>query len=108
MKKLLPLLLLLLFSVSCSAQRIEQAPVYKVIAKVDRIAGEEMTLHTSGGIYYAATRSDVVEKKKYVFWVEKVGDGKVVIVKVAMTTEQAQKDQETCKEELSNRTIISL
>jgi len=105
MKKVL-IILLLLIATSCSGQRIEQAPLYKVVAVVDRIAGDETTLHTSGVNYYAASIPELVEKKKYVFWIEKNGRGKVSIVKFALTTDQAQKDQETASSELSNRKIL--
>jgi len=105
MKKVL-IILLLLIATSCSGQRIEQAPLYKVVAVVDRIAGDETTLHTSGVNYYAASIPELVEKKKYVFWIEKNGRGKVSIVKFALTTDQAQKDQETAASELSNRKIL--
>ena len=106
MKKLLPLIFLILISTSCAGQKIDQLPIYKVVAVVDRIAGDETTLHTSGVNYYAASIPELVEKKKYVFWIEKNGRGKVSIVKFALTTDQAQKDQETAASELSNRKII--
>lgn len=100
------LLFFLMFSLNCIAQETEQVPVYRVIAIVDRIAGDETTLHNSEGNYYATSIPELIKNKEYVFWVEKHGDNKVSIIRHSMTTGQVQRDQAKISEDLSHRKIL--
>lgn len=109
MKKLI--LLALLFSLtSCNAQRIEQLPLTKVNAWVQEKGDEIDKLQPSNPeITYAVPAGDFEADKEYVFWLEVHQDKgrtrKAVVVRYAITTAQAQRDQAKAAEELSNRKI---
>lgn len=116
MKKLLPLLILLLFSVSCSAQKIEQAPLHRVNATVTDIIGDRAII--SEGRYSNYNISKEIPKKHFILEVDKtytflleiVESGgntkKAIVVDVDYTCQQSQKDQMESKEKHSHRKII--
>lgn len=112
MKNLILLLVFGFMFTSCSAQKIKQVPVKKVIAYVDKIEGAVRLdpTHDASKNYFV-NEGEFLQGKEYVFWLEvvdcdKCRSVKAVVVAYAITTNQAQRDQEEQKKLLSNRTII--
>lgn len=111
MKKLLLILLLFSFA-SCAGQRIEQSPLYRHKAIVKNVIGETAVLSLGGYETIEVPAGDFEKNKQYMFWleaIEKDSKGRItkaIVVKYAMTQEQARKDMETAAKELSNRKII--
>lgn len=110
MKKLL--LIAILFSCfSCSAQKVSLAPLTKVIAYVQEKEGEVVRLQPSSEITYKVPDGDFALGKEYVFWLEVIDSGsgrikRALVVRYAITTGQAQRDQAAASKSLSNRTIL--
>lgn len=114
MKKLLPLLLLVL-CFSCSAQRVEQLPIHTVNAWVKDSYNGITKLQPNDSRFEIEVASDstLVENKEYVFWLE-ITDCigcrtiQAVVVKHSLTTYQIQRDQAQISAELSQRIKIRL
>lgn len=112
MKKLI-LLIALSFSVtSCVAQKIEQKPLKKVIAYVDKYE-ETVRLNPTNdnSVSYLVPDGEYQKNKEYVFWIEiyDCEDCRTVKASVdsfAITTGQAQRDQAEAAKKVSNRKII--
>ena len=110
MKKLL--ILLLLITVSCSAQKTTQAKLYKKVATVSDIIGDRAMLSSGKYTNFNAPADDLEVFKEYVFYLEIVDcedcpTKRVVILAKCLTTGQIQKDQETNAKKFSNRSVIS-
>lgn len=112
MKKLLLLLSLSLCLTSCVSAQVEQVPIYKKVATVTDIIGDRAILSAGRfSNYNVPAEEGLIKNWEYVFWMEIVDNGdqptkKAVIVKKALTTGQATKNQDAAAKELSNRRII--
>lgn len=110
MKRII-LLLALSCCISCSAQRIEQKPLKRVVAYVDEKDGAVARLSPNDpDITYKVPDGDFVLNKEYVFYLDIQDNqkGRVITATVeryAITTGQAQRDQAQCVKELANRKI---
>lgn len=110
MKRIFLLLLLLSFT-ACSAQKIDQIPLTKVNAFVQEKGEEVAKLQPSNTrITYSVPTGEFEDEKEYTFWLEvhqTTGrTRKASVVKYAMTTAQAQRDQAQAAKEVSHRKII--
>ena len=112
MKRLILLLALSLSLNSCMAQKTEQKPLYKVVAYVDKTDGVVRLDPTHNSqVSYSVPDGEYVHNKEYVFWLDITDCGdcrtkKAVVDRFAMTTQQAQRDQEAAAKKVSHRKII--
>lgn len=110
MKSLLLLLCFCLFG--CASAQVEQRPLYKTNATVQNIFGEVAILQPNDFTKsYTVPVDDLELHKEYVLWLDIIDchfckNIQAVVVRKALTTYQAQRDQEKISKELSNRVII--
>lgn len=111
MKKLL--LLFILFSLTgCASAQVDQKPLYRVVAFVQDKGKETARLQPDdSSVSYLVPSGEFENEKEYVFYLEITDCGdcrtrKAIVVDHAITTGQAQRDQEASARELSNRKII--
>lgn len=109
-KCLLILSLFLITGCAASAQT-DMKPLKKVVAYVDKYQGIiRLDPSHNSKITYDVPDGDYEHNKEYVFWLDVMDchdcrTKKAVVVKYAITTQQAQRDQEKCAKELANRKI---
>ena len=110
MKRILPILLLLL-CFGCASAQAEQQPLKKTVATVTDIHSGFATLDGGGKQNYRVPAGELELGKWYVFWLEVADCGNcstaaASVAGYALTTWQAQEDQRKISEKLSNRIIL--
>jgi len=112
MKKLILLFALSFSLTSCVGQKIEQKPLYRVIAFVDKTDGVVRLDPThDSSVSYSVPDGEYVHDKEYVFWLD-ITDckdcrtKKAVVETFGITSAQAQRDMEAAASKVSHREII--